>query len=61
MQALACAWMAKFDLLKVRVREKDEPRYATMEYGGQCVLIMAGMKLLQVLSVISLGTIKQVS
>jgi hypothetical protein len=27
-----------------RVREKDEWRFATMEYGGQYVQTMAGMK-----------------
>ena len=32
------------------MREKDELRYATMEYGGQCVTI-AGMKWMQVWSV----------
>ena len=32
-----------FDWLEERVREKDEWRFATMEYGGQCVT-MAGIK-----------------
>ena len=34
------------------MREKDEWRFATMEYGGQCVT-MAGMKWMQVWSVLS--------
>ena len=37
-----------------RVREKDEWSFATTEYGGQCVT-MAGMKWMQMLSVLSLG------
>ena len=37
-----------------RMREKDEWRFATMEYGGQCVTT-AGMKWMQLLSVLSLG------
>ena len=35
------------------MREKDEWRFATTEYGGQCVT-MAGMKWMQMLSVFSL-------
>jgi hypothetical protein len=35
--------MVMFDWLVERVREKDEWRFATMEYGRQCVT-MAGMK-----------------
>ena len=35
------------------VREKDEWRYATMEYGGQCVT-MAGMRWMLTLSANSL-------
>ena len=42
------------------VKEKDEWRFATMEYGGQCVT-MAGMKWMQMLSVLSLGMDIQVS
>ena len=33
-----------------RMREKVELRFATMEYGGQCVM-MAGMKWMQALFV----------
>ena len=39
--------------LEERMREKEEWRFATMEYGGQCVT-MAGIKWTQVLSVVSL-------
>ena len=35
--------MVVFDWLVERVREKDEWRFATMEYGGRCVT-MAGIK-----------------
>ena len=38
-----------FDWLEERVREKDEWRFATMEYGGQCVT-MAGIKWMLILS-----------
>ena len=43
--------MVKSDWLEEGVREKDEWRFATMEYGGQCVQIMAGMKWMLVSSV----------
>ena len=39
------------------MKEKDEWRFATMEYGGQCVT-MAGMKWMQLLSVLSLDMIQ---
>ena len=42
------------------VREKDEWRFATMEYGGQCVT-MAGMKWMQMLSVLNLDMDSRVS
>ena len=45
--------MGKSDWLEERVREKDEWRFASIECGGQCV-IMAGMKWMQMLSVINL-------
>ena len=35
--------MVMFDWLVERMREKDKWRFATMEYGGQCVT-MAGIK-----------------
>ena len=35
--------MSGWSQLKERMREKDEWRYVTVEYGGQCVT-MAGMK-----------------
>ena len=38
-----------FDWLKERVREKDEWRFATTEYGGQCVTT-AGIKWMLMLS-----------
>ena len=38
-----------FNWLEERVREKDEWRFATMEYGGQCVT-MAGIKWMLMLS-----------
>ena len=38
-----------FDWLEEKVREKDEWRFATMEYGGQCVT-MAGIKWMHMLS-----------
>ena len=41
------------------MRKKDEWRFATMEYGGQCVT-MAGMKWMQMWSVESLGMARQV-
>ena len=41
------------------VKEKDEWRFATMEYGGQCVT-MAGMKWMLMLSVLSLDMDGQV-
>ena len=44
--------MAMFDLLVEGVRERDEWRCATMEYGGQCVLV-DGMKWQQMLSVVN--------
>ena len=44
--------MVMFDLLVERLRERDEWRCATMEYGGQCVL-MDGMKWQQMLSVVN--------
>ena len=37
------------DWLEERVREKDEWKFATMEYGGQCVT-MAGIKWMPMLS-----------
>ena len=46
--------------LEERVREKDEWRFATVEYGGQCVQTMAGMKWMQMLSVDSWDTHNQV-
>ena len=39
----------------VQVREKDEWKFATMEYGGQCVT-PAGMRWMLMWSVISLAT-----
>ena len=39
--------------LEERMREKEEWRFATMEYGGQCVT-MAGIKSMQLSSVVSL-------
>ena len=47
--------MEKFDWLGERVREKEEWRCASMEYGVQRVL-MNGMKLLLVLSVVNSDT-----
>ena len=41
--------MVMFDWLEERVREKDEWRFATMEYGGQCVT-MAGINWMLILS-----------
>ena len=41
------------------MREKEEWRFATMEYGGQCVT-MAGIKSMQLLSVDSLDIKSQV-
>ena len=41
--------MVTSDWLEERVREKDEWRFATMEYGGQCVT-MAGIKWMLILS-----------
>ena len=41
------------------MREKEEWRFATMEYGGQCVT-MAGIKWTQTLFVDSLDTEDQV-
>ena len=51
--------MVKSGCVEGRMREKDEWRFATMEYGGQCVT-MAGMKWMQMLSVLSLGMDSQV-
>ena len=42
-QARAAVEMVISGWLEERVREKDEWRFATVEYGGQCVT-MAGMK-----------------
>ena len=42
--------MVMSNWLEERVREKDEWRYATMEYGGQCVQTKAGMKWMLMLS-----------
>ena len=53
--------MVKFNWLGEIVREKDEWRCATMDNGGQCVLIMAGIKWLLILSVVSLDTTNPVS
>ena len=44
--------MVMFGWLEGRIREKDEWRFATIEYGEQYVT-MAGMKWMQVLSVLS--------
>jgi hypothetical protein len=41
--------MVMSDWLVERAREKDEWRFATVEYGGQCVT-MAGMRLMLMLS-----------
>ena len=44
------------------MREKDEWRFATIECGGQCVM-MDGMKWMQVLSVVNLdmdGKVREV-
>ena len=41
-QVIAAVEMVISDWLEERVREKDEWRFATMEYGGQCVT-MAGI------------------
>ena len=54
MQAQACAKMVKLSWLIIQSL-KEEWRCATMEYGGQCVL-MAGIMLLLTLSVINLDT-----
>ena len=51
--------MVRFGWLEESVREKDEWRFATMEYGGQCVT-MAGIKWMQMLFVDSLGMGSQV-
>ena len=42
-QVPAIVEMVMFNWLVERIREKDEWRFATMEYGGQCVT-MAGIK-----------------
>ena len=42
------------------MREKDEWRFATVEYGGQCVTL-AGMRWMQALSVVSLVMEHQVN
>ena len=42
-QVPAAVEMVMSDWLEERMREKDEWRFATMEYGGQCVT-MAGIK-----------------
>ena len=52
-QAQTCAEMLRSGCMEGRVKEKDEWRFATTEYGGQCVT-MAGMKWMQMLSVLSL-------
>ena len=41
------------------MREKDKWKFAITEYGGQCVT-MAGMKWMQVLSVLNLDMVNQV-
>ena len=41
------------------LKEKDEWRFATIEYGGQCVT-MAGMKWMQALSVFRVDMARQV-
>ena len=51
-QAPATVKMVTCGWLEGRMKEKDEWRFATIEYGGQCVT-MAGMKWMQVLSVLS--------
>ena len=43
MQDAAAVKILMFSWLEESVREKEEWRSATMEYGGQCVT-MAGMK-----------------
>ena len=43
MQDAAAVKILMSGWLEERVREKDEWRFATVEYGGQCVTI-AGMK-----------------
>ena len=48
-QVLAAVKMVMSDWLEEKTREKDEWRYATMEYGGQCVT-MAGMRWMLMLS-----------
>ena len=48
-----------FSWLEESVREKDEWRFATMEYGGQCAT-MAGIKWMQLSSANSLDMDNQV-
>ena len=48
-QVTAAVEMVMSDWLEEIVREKDELRFATMEYGGQCVT-MAGIKQMLMLS-----------
>ena len=48
------------DWLEESVKTKDEWRYATMEYGGQCVM-MAGMRWMPMSSANSWDTAIQVS
>ena len=52
-QAQTCAKTVRSSCIKGKMKEKDEWRFATMDYGGQCVT-MAGMKWMQMLSVLSL-------
>ena len=58
-QVSATVLMVRSDWLEERMREKDEWRFATTECGGQCVT-MAGMKWMQMLSVINLDMEYQV-
>ena len=62
LQVQACAMMVKFDFTtdKILIREKEEWRCASMECGGQCVQ-MDGMKLLLMLSALSLDTALEIT
>ena len=59
MQVQVSVKMVRSDCVEGSMREKDKWRFATMEYGGQCVT-MAGMKWMQTLSVLSLDMDSQV-
>ena len=59
MQVQVTVKMERSDCVEGSMREKDEWRFATMKYGGQCVT-MAGMKWMLMLSVLSLDMDSQV-